>query len=148
MGQQRLGKVAEDDLSKRPAKTTRRKTGNSVLDATTTRRDEAELAERPATRPGRPPSARELLSFLRFKLYFANPGDKLFGCKVAAVEGDPDGRSVSSRAILNAAESFGMRLSDKNLQIALAAAASFSGPVLRRKGHNIITTTGPAKAGA
>ena len=35
MGQQRLGKVAEDDLSKRPTKITRRKTGNTILDATT-----------------------------------------------------------------------------------------------------------------
>ena len=46
MGQQRLGKVAEDDLSKRPTKTTRRKTGNTVLDATTTRRGEVERAKR------------------------------------------------------------------------------------------------------
>ena len=46
MGQQRLAKVTEDDLSKRPAKSTRRKTGNSVLDSTTTRRGEVERAKR------------------------------------------------------------------------------------------------------
>ena len=46
MGQQRLAKVAEDDLSKRPAKASSRKTGNSVLDATTTRRGEVERAKR------------------------------------------------------------------------------------------------------
>lgn len=46
MGQQRLAKVTEDDLSKRPVKSTRRKTGNTVLDATKTRRGEVERAKR------------------------------------------------------------------------------------------------------
>lgn len=46
MGQQRLAKVTEDDLSKRPTKTTRRKTGNTVLDSTRTRRGEVERAKR------------------------------------------------------------------------------------------------------
>ena len=46
MGQQRLAKVAEDDLSKRPANSTRKKTGNTILDATTTRRGEVERAKR------------------------------------------------------------------------------------------------------
>ena len=46
MGQQRIAKVAGDDLSKRPANRTRRKTGNTVLDATSTRRGEVERAKR------------------------------------------------------------------------------------------------------
>ncbi|MDO4271817.1 MAG: ribonuclease J [Candidatus Saccharibacteria bacterium] len=46
MGQQRLAKVTEDDLSKRPTKSTRRKTGNTVLDATSVRRGEVERAKR------------------------------------------------------------------------------------------------------
>lgn len=45
MGQQRVAKVKEDDLSKRP-KATKRKTGNSVLDAVSTRRGEVERAKR------------------------------------------------------------------------------------------------------
>ncbi|MDR0957054.1 MAG: ribonuclease J [Candidatus Nomurabacteria bacterium] len=44
MGQQRLAESQADDLSKRP--TTRQKTGNSVLDATTTRRGEVMRAQR------------------------------------------------------------------------------------------------------
>ncbi|MCL1876511.1 ribonuclease J [Candidatus Saccharibacteria bacterium] len=44
MGQRRLTEVKGDDLEKRP--TTRRKTGNTVLDATTTRRGEVLRAQR------------------------------------------------------------------------------------------------------
>lgn len=48
MGQRRLAKAEADDVSKRPAttRTTRRKTGNTVLDSTTTRRGEVERAKR------------------------------------------------------------------------------------------------------
>lgn len=46
MGQQRLKKVADDDLSKRPTKQTKKKTGNTILDATKTRRSEVERAKR------------------------------------------------------------------------------------------------------
>lgn len=48
MGQQRAKEVQADDVSKRPAttRTTRRKTGNAVLDATHTRRGEVERAKR------------------------------------------------------------------------------------------------------
>ena len=48
MGQQRIKKAQADDTSKRPAatRTTRKKTGNTVLDATTTRRGEVERAKR------------------------------------------------------------------------------------------------------
>lgn len=46
MGQQRVAKVKEDDLSKRPAKITRKKTGNTVLDSVSTRRGEVEQAKR------------------------------------------------------------------------------------------------------
>lgn len=46
MGQRRLAKVAEDDISKRPSKTTRHKTGNTILDSTKVRRGEVERAKR------------------------------------------------------------------------------------------------------
>ena len=48
MGQQRAKEVQVDDVSKRPAstRTTRRKTGNTVLDSTKTRRGEVERAKR------------------------------------------------------------------------------------------------------
>ena len=44
MGQRKLAQAKGDDLSKRP--TTKRKTGNTVLDATSTRRGEAIRAQR------------------------------------------------------------------------------------------------------
>lgn len=86
---------------------------------------------------GKPPDARTLLEYLKYRILELNPGEKLYGCPVTGFAEDLEGRRVSSSVLVSCMKEFNATGASRIKQL-LTRAGQSTPPFLIKKDDMLI----------